>query len=464
MLFTSMNLVRSERPRLAPVVRHSTLVLLLQVVLLSCGVVNNFLVARMVGAQGKGILYVLQLICNAFGVSALHFSFGFAAIYFLGQDRGYSRGEIAAGIFLPSIVVGSVPACVLFVAWPWSHQWLTQSLPSTYLWLAMFSIPLAVLTFNVSQYSLGRHRVGTYNLLGMAPPALFTVFLIAMLLFHRISIPVLVACWFISVAVPAIYAFRIILSETGGAFLPKPEFLRKVLQFGWRSHLGGVTQQLQHRSPVLLVACFLPISQLGIYSLAVGLAELLWYFPNAISIVLMPHVASSTEQAARRGTPVFCRIALGVTFVLAIGLSLVTAIVVPWLLPAFRPSLLPFYILMPGVVLATVFRVLASDFNGRGQPLRTFQPAFTALVIEVVAGAVLIPRFGLLGAASVTSAGYAINSFMYGCSYRRLTGIGLLQLIVPQRQDFVRLRSTAVALWNSVLSSGTLAPAVNSIE
>jgi O-antigen/teichoic acid export membrane protein len=297
----------------------------------------------------------------------------------------------------------------------------------------------------------------------MMPAALLTLFLLLMLISHRISVSWLVAAWFTGIALPSIYAFRIIAGESKWKLLPNPEFLRKAFHFGWRSHLGGVTQQLQHRAPVLLVGYFLSISQLGIYSLAVSLVELLWYVPNAISTVLMPHIASSTEEEARRGTPTFCRITLGVTCALAVGLSVVAAVVIPWLLPAFRESLRPFHILMPGIVLATIFKVLASDFNGRGRPLKTFYPAFSALAIELVAGCVFIPRFGLTAAAIVTTAGYALNSFLYACSYRRLTGVRMFELVVLQRQDLVRLRSAASGLWTSLFASRNVAVATNGI-
>ena len=50
-----------------------------------------------------------------------------------------------------------------------------------------------------------------------------------------------------------------------------------------------------------------PLRDLGIYSLAIGLVELLWYVPQSVSQVLLPHVASSTEADADSITSAFCR-------------------------------------------------------------------------------------------------------------------------------------------------------------
>jgi O-antigen/teichoic acid export membrane protein len=133
-------------------------------------------------------------------------------------------------------------------------------------------------------------------------------------------------------------------------------------------------------------------------------------------------------------------------------LGICATVVVPFILPAFRPSLLPFFILLPGVVLATVFKVLSSDFNGRGQPLKTFGPTCAALAIELVAGTIFIPRFGLSAAALVTTASYALNSFLYGRTYRNLTGVSFSELTLLQYQDLHRLRSAVQGLLLSLKS------------
>ena len=432
----------SQAVRANRVVRHSVLVLLLQVMLLCCAVINNFLLAHMGGPQGKGLLYLMQLVQNQ-GLSFLHFSLGYSAIYFLGQDRGYSLRDVASAMMIPSLVLGAIPAVLAALAWPLISGVAGKELPPLYLWLALLSIPAVIFSFNVSQFSLGRHRISEYNALGVGASALLAVSLVLLWAGHQARFQYLVVAWFISFCAPAMYAFVLIWRASEGHLWPKRKFLRSAWQFSWRSHLGGVTQQLQHRAPVLLVAYFLPVAQLGIYSVGVSLAELLWYMPNAISTVLMPYVASGNEEDASRTTPSFCRIVLVATAGLAVALSVVSRSLIPRLLPSFVPSLVPLYLLMPGVVIATIFRVLSSDLNGRGRPLETFYPAITTLVVECLAGLMVIPRYGLVGAALVTSAGYALNSTLYALSYRRLAKIRMSDLFLLQPIDLRRMQSAA---------------------
>jgi O-antigen/teichoic acid export membrane protein len=439
----------------ARVVRNSTLVLLLQFVLLGCAVTNNFLVARMAGPVGKGLLYLVQLITFGIGLPFLHFSLGFSAIYFLGQDKELSRIEIASGMLLPSIVLGLLPAGLLVATWNWFGLRFMQALPPHYLWIALLALPAAVLTFNISQMSLGLHEIGNYNLLCVGTPLVFAICLGGLILNGSYSISSIAIGWGASVLIPAVFAFVLAFRIAEGHLSPTRRFLRKAYGFGWRSHLGGVTQQLQHRLPVLLVGYFLPISDLGIYSLAVSLSELLWYLPNAVSTVLMPHVASSSDEVARRSTPVFCRITVAVTATLSIGMIAFSLLVIPRFLPAFMASLKVLYILTPGVVLAAVFKVLSSDFNGRGRPLYAFYPALGALAVELILGVIFIPRYGIVAAASITTAGYTLNSLLYGFSYRRLTGTATSDLLLLTREDLFRMRAAAGKILQSLGWSST---------
>jgi O-antigen/teichoic acid export membrane protein len=107
------------------------------------------------------------------------------------------------------------------------------------------------------------------------------------------------------------------------------------------------------------------------------------------------------------------------------------------MLPAFQSSVRVLWILVPGVVAASIFKVLSSDFNGRGKPIETFYPAMIALGTGVVCGILVIPHFGICGAAVVTTGGYMLNSCLYVRSYTRLTGTPVSSLLFLRSEDLV---------------------------
>src|SRR5438874_2623497 len=74
-----------EKPH-AIIVRQSATVFSVQVVGLFFGLLNNFLVAYLVGPEGKGVVDFLQIIIVGIGVIVFNFGLGPAVVYYSGRD------------------------------------------------------------------------------------------------------------------------------------------------------------------------------------------------------------------------------------------------------------------------------------------------------------------------------------------------------------------------------------------
>ena len=101
------------------VLQQSASVFLAQVLLLVCGVLNSFLVAYLVGPEGRGLIYLLQFIAGGIGLTLLNFGLGPASVFYLGREERHSPSEVAAGVLWASLLLGSVPMIVLGPAWHW---------------------------------------------------------------------------------------------------------------------------------------------------------------------------------------------------------------------------------------------------------------------------------------------------------------------------------------------------------
>jgi len=416
------------------IVRESSVVFAAQVFMLVAGVLNNFIIARLGGPDGKGFLYSLQLFANTALIFA-NFAIGPAAVYHFRRDDSFSVEEITAGLLWPSLLLGCVPLFALTVLHHTSVTLFRTGVWGSTAMIAFAVVPAYTLLWNLSYLYLAKGEIGGYNILRACQQTLFAVLLLGLLVARVTRLQLLVGFWAVSVWVPALLAIVIAGSTVGIWKLPSRRFLRHAFDFGWRSHLGAVVQYLQHRADVVLILYFLPLRDLGIYSLAIGLAELLWYIPQSVSQVLLPHVASAEEGDADRITSAFCRASVASTAVLSILLALASTVVIPWLLPAFRQAVPVIWILLPGTVVASIFKVLASDLNGRGQPLKTLFPAAAALAFSIAGCAYAIPRFGIMGAATVTSLAYILNASLYVYSFSRSPQVTARSLVLLQARD-----------------------------
>jgi O-antigen/teichoic acid export membrane protein len=158
---------------------------------------------------------------------------------------------------------------------------------------------------------------------------------------------------------------------------------------------------------------FLGPRDVGIYSISVGLGELLWHFPNAVSFVIFPKAASTRPEVLNIFTPRVFRITLGLTALGAGGLVLFGKPIISFIYSStFLPAYVPMLALLPGVVLLGGAKVLTNEIAGRGYPHYNSVNAGLALILTVVLDFMFIPRYGVFGAALASSISYTVIFFV----------------------------------------------------
>lgn len=71
---------------------------------------------------------------------------------------------------------------------------------------------------------------------------------------------------------------------------------------------------------MFIVNYFVGVTNVGLYSIAVAIAELLWYVPQAVATILFPRTAATGAEKAKLFTPKVCRNTFLITLVAALGL------------------------------------------------------------------------------------------------------------------------------------------------
>jgi O-antigen/teichoic acid export membrane protein len=169
---------------------------------------------------------------------------------------------------------------------------------------------------------------------------------------------------------------------------------------------------------------------------AVSLAELLWYLPDAFGFVLFPKTASSEPEAARQFTPKVARLSAFITAVAAVGMFLLSRLVIVVLYTEeYLPSLYPLWILLPGVVALSYSKVIFGDLGGQGKPRYGTYASLLSFLVTLGLDLLLIPRWGIVGAALTSSLAYTTNAAVAVASYVSVTGNSLTDVLLIQRSD-----------------------------
>ncbi|MBI4570694.1 MAG: oligosaccharide flippase family protein [Chloroflexi bacterium] len=211
----------------------------------------------------------------------------------------------------------------------------------------------------------------------------------------------------------------------------RPELVRDLFGYGVQLYVPAVVQYLHYRLDVLLVAGFLSPREVGLYSLAVTLAELLRRVPGAVSPLLFPRVARLPDRQGMALTLSSCRHVSFLLILLALPFALGVGFVVTPLLGARYEGLrAPALALLPGIVAVGIVQLLILHFFARGRPGLVLGSVSVGLAANLALNLLWIPRWGILGAALASTASYGL------CA-------ALLVMVLLARED-ARLRDVFV--------------------
>jgi O-antigen/teichoic acid export membrane protein len=275
-----------------------------------------------------------------------------------------------------------------------------------------------------------------------------------------------------STFVVALFALWLVRNIVKIRFGVDREFLSAGVRYGWKANLTSTLNYLNHRIDLLVLLALYAVpagvvgsaaydlknTQVAFYSIAVTWAELVWHFPESMRDLFFSKVASSSDEEARRLTPVLCRLGLWISMAGAVAIVLLMNPIMGTIThmakgsdevwfrdwsPTVTASL---WILVPGTVAYTVSKVLQADLGARDRLQTCVNAQLMVLVTMLGLDALLMPEHGALGAAAASSIAYAVATFYTLWAYGRQTGNSVLTCVLVRGSDFRYVKEIAGAI------------------
>jgi O-antigen/teichoic acid export membrane protein len=95
------------------------------------------------------------------------------------------------------------------------------------------------------------------------------------------------------------------------------------------------------------------------------------------------------------------------------------------------------WLLLPGAVSFIYAKILAADLSGRGRPEFGSYTAFGGLVVTVVGNVLLVPRFGAVAAAGISSLAYLGEAIYLVNRYSKVVSVSYSSLLLPRLEDIL---------------------------
>ncbi|SEQ75120.1 oligosaccharide flippase family protein [Natrinema salaciae] len=175
---------------------------------------------------------------------------------------------------------------------------------------------------------------------------------------------------------------------------------------------------------ILMLQGWIGGDQVGYYKAALEFAEFLWFAPLVLQTVFVHSTSElwsqgETErisQLAARAT----RYTFLLTAVMSIGIAALAADVIPVYWSYGMEPVGPLLLLLPGSLGFALARPILAISQGKGELRYPIAATGVAAVINLVLNLLLIPRYGMHGAAVATSSGYASMTVFHVWSARKI--------------------------------------------
>jgi O-antigen/teichoic acid export membrane protein len=406
-------------------------------------ILASVIAARVLGPPGKGALAVTGLITSLavqFGDLGFHAS----ATYFSARQPSALRRVAAlslwAGLWMGVLLSGLVLAAV------WLFPGSLGEIPEGYLLIAVVAIPFGLLSLYFQNLLLGMQRILAFNVVDLAGKGVGLLATILVLrLFHLGVWELLVAGLVISVA-GSLATMWIVFREAPLSFGIDWGLARDMFRYGMKVYLACLCAYLVIRIDLLMVNYFNGVIEAGIYSVAVGFADLVYMLPIAIGTILFPRIAR--DQTGEGGlTLLACRFAVLLMGVVCLAAGLLAKPIILFLYgPAFANSVGPFLWLLPGVFALSLEAIVANDLAGRGYPAILVVFWCIGLLLNIGLNLILIPRWGATGAAAASTVTYAVMSVLVFGRFFADSGTPWRLVFVLTGPDLRRLYESARSL------------------
>jgi O-antigen/teichoic acid export membrane protein len=411
-----------------------------KVVVVALGVVTSVIISRALLPQGRGSYYVYVSLATL-TMSLGHLSVEQAEAYLWsdGADPHALRANSLVLGLAAGIVSALVAAAVVLLLGP-----ATIPLASPYLlWLALAAVPIGTVNLFASGLVYLQGRLLAINAAAAVAAVVQCASVVVLRALSSLTVASVLAVWVVSFAIPVIAV--LLVTRPRLANLDWPLMLR-TLKIGLRYHVGMTSLFLLLRLDTLLLNGMSSKAQVGLYSLAVTVAEMIYLVTDTVAKMALPgQMSGSFEQCADHTS-----FAVGISIVLSIVAFVLLAVAAPWVVPtlygrAFRGSVPMLWWLGPGVVALAISRPAGALLLRVDEPMKLSILVMAAAAMNVGLNVLLIPRYRGIGASIASSVTYLLLAAAYLAWMHRATGrhwsafrprpVAIVRLVLMSRAD-----------------------------
>jgi O-antigen/teichoic acid export membrane protein len=432
------------RERQFTVAQNSAITLMTQVISYALNLMSGIIIARNLGPAGKGTL-TLVVLTHVLLLTLSNLGIGVSSSFMIAK-RGFSLGQVTRQGAIVALALGVGAFALTVIAIHFVPANLVSPDQQIYVLLAAGLVPLALITQCLNGALQGAGQIVWLNALTLTQASVNVAGLVVFLLVLQSGLPGGLSAWAITTVTTSLLTIAVTAwraRRLGGVLTRWDRNLAgETLRYGIRAYPASVISFLNLRSDQFVLGYLAGTASVGQYSVAVTLAELVLFFPRALSTALLPRITRADHTSARHIAASACRHTVAGALISAAALVLMGLLIPVVFGEAYRPSMAPFFVLLPGLVIFALAPVLSTYFSGQlGRPTISSLFAAMSLAVDFALVWVLIPLLGVVGAALASTLAYGLTvSAMIGY-FRRVSGTQLREMLRIRAADLAAYRA-----------------------
>lgn len=410
--------------------------------------VVTVLIVRLLGTNGNGI-YSLFIANTAIIALVISFSLNSGITYYTAKNEfsPIALLNTLAFILLIQLVFILFAEKIFYAVFGFSF-YVDINSSHLSLWGCMYLIALLANGY-LSAIFNGKKWFDTLNLLTVITNIIFVI-VFGYLLFKNNSYNIqhtllILKIYILVTALQALLNLVILLKKINFGFrltFLNHKQIKLIFTYAGIAFFCNFFQFLAYRMDFWFIDYFHNKEELGLYALASKLNQVLWLIPMTIAAVIIPFTVTAADQLMEK-VKMILRILFNGYLILGILLAILSPVFIPLIFGnSFSGTVLPFIILLPGVIIFSITTVLAAYFAGINRQDINLKISIFCFLIILIGDILLVPKFDKEGAAIASCIGYAFSGFFSLYVFSKQSQWSFKELLLIKKEDILMIKNT----------------------
>jgi O-antigen/teichoic acid export membrane protein len=389
--------------------------------------VSVLITARALGPTERGQLALL------IAIAAISAQLGRFAVEEANANLAAGEPETRRGLATNSLVFscvfGAVCALVIVLLFEFVPAAHGDTPPATW-WLAIGTIPVLMLQAYLTYLVRADYAFRVTNVSWLMGPAIAMAGNAILWAAGELTVTTAFASWIVAHSAACLLLVGYVVRRSVGFGRPDRRLARRTMRFGLKAYVGRVLLVGNYRLDQWILAGIAGPRELGLYSIAVAWAEVLFYLPTVLMIVQRPYLVRASEGDAARRSAIAFRVGVLCTVPAALAMILAAPLLCTTVFgDAFSGAIGDLRLLALGAFGIVALQQLGDALTARGAPLRSSAAIGVAFVTTIGLDLLLIPELGGAGAALASTLAYTAGGAAIIVLYLRYFDVSARELL-----------------------------------